>query len=254
MKAPTQRFSDRVENYRRYRPGYPEAVIDVLMDRCHLDETSVIADIGSGTGIFTRQLLGRNLRVIAIEPNREMRQAAESLLAGYDLFSSVEGRAEASNLPDSMVDLIVSAQAFHWFQRNPARKEFARILKPCGWVALLWNQRKVQQQFQQDYDALIREQAPEYNSVNHMNIGDEVIAGFFDPQGYQNFEFANVQVFDKKGFLGRMQSSSYTPAPGCPEYPQLMAAAELLFARYAENLQVRFEYNTRLYLGTLNSR
>jgi SAM-dependent methyltransferase len=249
MKDPIERFSDRVDSYVRYRPAYPDALVDRLIAACRLDGGSVVADIGSGTGIFTRQLLDRHLRVVGVEPNRQMRQAAESLLRGYGRFTSVNGRAESSNLAERSIDLIVVAQAFHWFRRDAAKEEFVRILKPGSCVALIWNRRKAGQAFQRDYEALLREHAPEYDRVNHMNATDRELAEFFAPNGYQMEVFVNSQVFDRDGFLGRMQSVSYIPSPDSPGYSTVMAAAEQLFAKYAHRGRVTFEYDTRMYLG-----
>ena len=254
MKSSTERFSDRVDNYVRYRPAYPQAVLDTLIEKCCLDEDSVIADVGAGTGIFTRQLLDRHFQVIAVEPNREMRQAAESILSGFDGFTSLNGRAEETGLADGSVDLIVAAQAFHWFHKAASQEEFARILKPSGWVALVWNQRRIQQQFQQDYDALLHQYAPEYDENNHMNLPNESIAELFADEDYQTFVFGNIQNFDKDGFLGRMLSSSYIPPAGTPGYLALMAAAERLFARHAVQGRISFEYDSRLHIGKLELR
>ena len=253
MRDPTTRFSDRVDNYVRFRPAYPDALVNTLINSCSLGRNSVVADIGSGTGIFTRQLLEKQLQVIGVEPNREMRQAAENLLSGYSLFTSVSGSAEDTHVAEGAVDLIVAAQAFHWFRGNETKKEFLRILKAQGWVALIWNRRKMQQAFQQDYEALLREHAPEFETINHANISDNVIAEFFAPNTYQKASFENAQVFDKEGFLGRMQSSSYTPSADSPGYAKLMAAAEMLFAKYAEKGKLSFEYDTQMYLGRFSS-
>jgi ubiquinone/menaquinone biosynthesis C-methylase UbiE len=140
-RNPTQRFSGRVENYVRYRPGYPPEVLQLLRQECGLTPDHVIADAGSGTGILTRILLEAGCSVFAIEPNAEMRHAGERLLAAYPRFSSVAGSAEATSLPDHSVDFITAAQAAHWFHRDHARREFLRILKPGGWVVLAWNER-----------------------------------------------------------------------------------------------------------------
>jgi len=251
MKTPTERFSDRVDTYVCYRPAYPEALVDTLIKVCHLDERSVVADMGSGTGIFTRQLLDKCLHVIGVEPNREMRRAAETAQSGYERFTSVEGSAEASTLADASVDGIVAAQAFHWFDLGLAQREFARILKPPRWVALVWNQRKEQQPFQRAYSALLKEHAPEYNVVNHMNTSDDTIANLFAPEDYRVLTFENAQTFDWEGFLGRIQSSSYTPQAGTPAYLKLAAAAEQLFVQYEQGGTIAFEYDTRLYVGKL---
>src|ERR1019366_5901844 len=138
-KNSTTRFSSRVENYIKYRPGYPQAIVDLLSARCGLTSASVIADVGSGTGILTELMLRNGNKVFAVEPNRDMREAAERLLSQHPNFISVEGTAEVTRLNDASVDLIVAGQSFHWFDRVKTRQEFLRVLKPGGWVALIWN-------------------------------------------------------------------------------------------------------------------
>lgn len=250
----TLRFSDRVENYVRYRPGYPAGLVDTLIDVCQLNNDSKVVDIGSGTGIFTQQLLARGLRVIAVEPNIEMRESAEGQLSHYERFRSIDGSAEQTNLSDASVDLIVSAQAFHWFRVSETRREFNRILKPTGSVALVWNQRDTQSPFQIDYDAMLRQHAPEYNDANHANLPDKTIAEFFDSNSYKILSFKNNQSFNLQGFLGRMQSSSYTPAQGAPGHDNLMALATELFKQHEVNGHISFDYSTRLHLGKLNTQ
>lgn len=142
MTDPTQRFSSRVENYSRYRPSYPRQVLELLFEECGLTAASIIADIGSGTGIMTRLFLENGNQVFAVEPNREMRQEAEWNLASYSHFVSVDATAEATTLRAGSVDFVVAAQAFHWFDREKVRPEFVRILKPEGWVVLVWNDRR----------------------------------------------------------------------------------------------------------------
>src|SRR5262245_17011202 len=130
----TTRFSTRVENYVKYRPGYPPAVVDLLRRECPLSDASVVVDVGSGTGILTELFLKYGHPVFAVEPNEEMRKAAERLLGDRAGFHSIVGTAEATTLPDCSVDLISAGQAFHWFDRERAHREFVRILKPGGWV------------------------------------------------------------------------------------------------------------------------
>ena len=139
----TERFSNRVQDYARYRPHYPAAVIGSLQTNCQLLETSVIADVGSGTGILTELFLRHGNPVLAVEPNRQMREAGERLLEGYPHFQSIAGRAEATTLPEQSVDFVTAGQAFHWFDRKKAKAEFSRILKARGWVVLAWNERRV---------------------------------------------------------------------------------------------------------------
>src|SRR2546428_11056184 len=143
VRDATHRFSSRVEDYARYRPGYPPEVIQLLKTECGLSAESVVADVASGTGIFTRMLLGNHCRVFGIEPNAEMRRAAEEFLAGYASFTTLNGTAESTILPDHSVDIITAAQAAHWFDPGKARQEFGRILKPGGWTVLMWNDRRI---------------------------------------------------------------------------------------------------------------
>src|SRR5215469_5965610 len=129
----TKRFSNRVENYTKYRPSYPkEEMLVLLSGECGLTSASVIADVGSGTGIMTRIFLENGNQVFAVEPNPEMRHAAEQVLAAYPRFVSVPATAEATTLPAETADFVVAAQAFHWFDRERVRREFVRILKPGG--------------------------------------------------------------------------------------------------------------------------
>src|SRR5581483_4013685 len=136
-----QRFSSRVNDYVLYRPGYPAQILELLKTECGLTGDSEIADIASGTGIFTRMLLENGNRVFGVEPNDDMRKAGESFLASYRNFTSVAGTAEATTLADHSVDFVTAAQAAHWFHRERARKEFVRILRPGGWTVLIWNER-----------------------------------------------------------------------------------------------------------------
>ncbi len=137
-----RRFSGRVENYVRYRPGYPPEVLQTLKSECGLEPNHVVADIASGTGIWTRMMLGNGNRVFGVEPNAEMRASGEQLLARFPKFISSAGTAEATTLADQSVDFVTAAQAAHWFDRKRAREEFLRILKPGGRLVLLWNQRR----------------------------------------------------------------------------------------------------------------
>jgi len=251
MEASTTRFSDRVENYVRYRPAYPLALIDSLIANCALDQSSIIADIGSGTGMFSRELLDKQLPVIAVEPNLQMRQAAESILSSYSQFTSVAGTAEETSLTDSSIALVTVAQAFHWFDEPKALAEFRRVLKPKGQLALVWNRRDLKDDFQQAYDNMLRELAPEYNRVNHMNISDNHLAAIFDSKKFQHLQFPYSQHFDCSAFLGRMQSSSYSPAKGTEALSVLNEAAVNLFDTYAVNGELAFKYSSHLYFGSL---
>lgn len=244
-----QRFSNRVENYIRYRPSYPLELIALLEREANLSPESAIADIGSGTGIFSELLLKAGYSVNGIEPNDAMREAAERLLAGFPRFHSVNGSAQASTLADESVDLIVSAQAYHWFDTPEARAEFRRILKPDGKIALIWNERHLDTTpFLRDYEAMLRKFGTDYAEIRHENIGPESLKLVF-PGGYDIHAFPNSQRFDYGGLEGRLLSSSYTPAPGRPGYEPMLAELRRLFDAHQQDGQVSIDYDARVYLG-----
>jgi SAM-dependent methyltransferase len=251
---PTQRFSSRVENYVKYRPHYPPAVMDLFRTNCGLTVASVIADIGSGTGILTELLLQNGNSVFAIEPNREMREAAERLLKSFPSFHSVCGTAEATTLKLESVNLITAGQAFHWFEREPTRREFLRILKPGGYAALLWNDRDaVSQPFSRDYEQLVRTFGTDYAAVTHRQIDPNVISSFFGAAGFKSSSFPNGQAVDWEGLKGRLMSSSYAPEQGHPKHEPMLNALRELFEKYQTNGTVAFDYNTIVYYGQLTS-
>lgn len=249
-RAPESRFSDRVANYVRYRPSYPEGVIEMLRRETGLGPQSHIADIGSGTGISAELFLRAGCRVTGVEPNKEMREAAERLLAGHAAFRSVAGSCEATTLSDHSLDLVVAAQAFHWFKPEPTRAEFTRILRPGGWVVLIWNERKLDATpFLREYEQLLKEYATDYGTVRHENIGPERLASFFKGGEYTIHEFPNAQHFDYEGLKGRLLSSSYAPGEGQPGHEAMIAKLEDLFERHQVNGQVSIKYDTRVHVG-----
>ena len=165
---PTQRFSDRVENYVKYRPGYPSAALDYIQETAGLANGSIIADIGSGTGLSAQPFLDRGLTVFGIEPNREMRLAAERFLASYPQFKSIDGTAESTTMRAGSVDAVVAGQAFHWFDPRKANAEFRRISRPGGKVVLMWNCRRTAgSPFLEAYEKLLLEFATDYTQVRH---------------------------------------------------------------------------------------
>jgi SAM-dependent methyltransferase len=247
----TSRFSDRVENYVRFRPGYPEEVLRVLEKDCGLAPGHVVADIASGTGIWTRMLLENGNRVFGVEPNAEMRQAGERLLADSERFTSVAGKAEATTLPDDSVDFVTAAQAAHWFDRAPARAEFARILKPGGWLVLLWNERVTDSTpFLRDYEKLLLTFGTDYEQVRHERTTDAVNE-FFDPEPFQQRVFDNRQEFDYEGLEGRLLSSSYAPGPEHPKHRPMLRELRRIFDEHTSDGRVGFDYKTRVYFGRL---
>jgi SAM-dependent methyltransferase len=247
----TSRFSDRVENYVRYRPGYPPEALDILKTECGLAPHHFVADIASGTGIWTRPLLENGNSVFAVEPNTEMRQAGERLLAGFPKFTSLAGTAEATPLADGSVDFVTAAQAAHWFDRARALQEFVRILRPGGWLVLLWNERLTDSTpFLRDYEQLLQTYGTDYADVRHEKTTDEVDR-FFDPLPFQERVFPMRQEFNYAGIEGRLLSSSYAPGPEHPNYAAMLRELRTIFDAHAVAGRATFDYKTRVYFGRL---
>ena len=253
MDDATTRFSRRVNDYVRYRPGYPEELETVLRRRVGYHRDMVVADIGSGTGISSRYFLDRGNPVYAVEPNSDMRSAAEEWLGTYSKFHSVAGRAEETTLEDRSVDLVVAAQAFHWFDAASARHEFARILRPRGAVVLLWNERKLDASpFLVAYEELLQDISEDYRRISRNEAAtDASMDQFFGPERWGSEQFPNRQGFDLEGLIGRALSSSYVPLAGQPRHEEMLERLRRIFAQHAEDGRVWFEYATRLFWGYL---
>lgn len=245
---PTKRFTIRVENYVRYRPGYPAALLHFLAQQYGLTPTSVIADVGSGTGLLSKLFLDHGNPVYGVEPNEAMRLAGEQFLAVYPQFTSLAATAEATTLPDGAVDFVTAGQAFHWFDPAPTQREFRRILRPQGHIALVWNTRHPASLFMQDYDELMERWSPRYREVRQGNDKDGDIGRFLSQQ-MEKVTFDNPTWLDLEGLRGRALSSSYAPLPDHPNHAPLMTGLDDLFARYQENGQVAFLYQTELFIG-----
>lgn len=245
----TERFSSRVADYVGFRPGYPDSILDTLADSAGLSSDAVVADIGSGTGISAELLLPTGCTVHAVEPNPAMRAAAEERLRAYPNFHSVVGTAEATTLPDRSCDLIVSAQAFHWFDIEAAKSEFRRILKPEGQVALIWNIRLPDATpFLREYEELVQDFGVGYQQVNALTASPARVDQLFRG-GYRRFYYDNEQYFDFVGLRGRLLSSSYAPPGGHPRHEPMISALRRIFDEHAEGGKVRFLYRTDLFLG-----
>jgi SAM-dependent methyltransferase len=252
MQSPTERFSDRVENYVKYRPSYPTKILNALTNSCGLSPTSTIADIGSGTGILSNLFLDNGNIVYAVEPNQEMRTAAEHLLTDYPNLKSVQGQAEQTTLGDRAIDIVTVGQAFHWFDREKAKSEFIRILRSKGWVVLVWNERKLDASpFLKGYEQLLEIHAKEYNAVKQRNVSTDDLRNFYHPFPVRCLTFENIQSFDLDGLRGRMLSSSYVPNAGQPGHLEMLSDLQSLFNQHQVNGKVNIEYETFLYFGQL---
>jgi SAM-dependent methyltransferase len=246
LADPKKRFSSRVENYIKYRPSYPLEIIDFLKEKNILAEDTVIADIGSGTGILTKIFLNNGNQVYGVEPNKDMRKAAEKFLQGYTNFSSLEGSAEVTKLEENCIDLIIAGQAFHWFDLEQAKREFKRILKPNGNVVLIWNNRgKTGTDFNSSYENFILKYGIDYKEVKK-NEGNVDL--FFN---YQKETFYNFQELNFSRFKGRVLSSSYIPLADNLIFPRMILELENLFSKHQRNGIIRIEYDTEIYYGHL---
>jgi len=242
---PTSRFSNRVENYVKYRPSYPDTIITFLEETAGLTKTSLIADIGCGTGLFSEKLLQAHYRVIGIEPNEEMRKAAQYKLSGYTDFICKNGCAEKTGLDAGSIDLITVAQAFHWMAPHATKKEFFRILKPGGIVVLAWNVRNKHTPFLKAYDDLQRRFSIERKPSRIVN--DHSIRAFYEPRKVYTKKFPNIQELNFESLKGQLLSSSFMPLLGHARYDTMIDQLANIFVRHNARGYVRMEYNTELF-------
>ena len=244
----TERFTDRVENYVRYRPHYPHEIIPYLKQQIGLNSEWIVADIGSGTGISSQLFLKNGNLVYAVEPNQAMRMAAEDLYRNEKRFISIIGTAEHTTLPDQSIDLILAGQAFHWFDKGASKKEFLRMARPGAYLALIWNERDFENQFQKAYEQMLLDYAPAYQEVCD-TIDETTIRDFYSPRPYSLQIFPHAQSFDLEGLIGRLLSSSYAPLEHDPNYQPMMRRLAQIFAQYSVNGRVEFAYLCKLFHG-----
>jgi len=252
--GPTERFSDRVEDYVKYRPHYSFEVVQALRSACGLCPQHLVVDVGCGTGLLAKIFLENGNRVAGVEPNAEMREAGERFLASFATFSMVAGTAEATTLPDRYADFVVAGQAFHWFQPTPTRTEFARIVKPEGWVVLVWHDRDLDSTpFLRAYEEFLQRYGTDYSSVAHNKVANySALERFYAPNQMQLIVQSTQQQFDLEGLRGRLLSSSYAPREG-PAAEAMLQELPNLFAEHAQDEKVVFEYWTRIYYGHLTA-
>ncbi len=251
MKETVERFSNRVENYVKYRPDYPREILQIFRDEMNQQNDSIVADIGAGTGISARLFLENGNWVFGVEPNAAMRKAAENFLKDFPNFRSVDGMAENTNLENGTVDFVVAAQAFHWFNQTDTRTEFKRILNDKGYVVLMWNERQLDTTaFLRDYENLLIEFGTDYEKVRHENITKETLRSFFQTD-FRQAVFQNKQTIDFDGLRGRMLSSSYIPSEENPRFPEMIKNLESLFAEHAETGKINILYDTKVFYGQI---
>jgi ubiquinone/menaquinone biosynthesis C-methylase UbiE len=247
----TTRFSNRVDNYVKYRPHYPAVIIDYLKKENVLKNDSVIADIGSGTGILTEIFLKNGNAVYGIEPNKDMREAGEKYLSGYKNFISINGTAEDTTLKENSIDVISAAQAFHWFNIEKSKKEFSRILKTGGYVVLIWNLRRSDDPgLSVDYEELLEEFGTDYKEVGHREISKKNYEWFFDGK-YTLTNFSNRQLLDYDGFKGRLLSSSYAPDERHPNYLPILDKLKKIFDSHQNEGKVEIKYISEVFWGKI---
>jgi len=250
---PKKRFSSRVERYIKYRPGYPQEIITFLKEKRILHSNSIIADIGSGTGILSQLFLKEGNYVYGIEPNVDMRTAAEKLLYKYPKFISIDGSAENTTLDPKSIDIITAGQAFHWFNLEKARLEFLRILKSGGWIILIWNRRKKDtNEFLKEYEKFLLKYGTDYKAIEQSKLNfRKFFSGDKLDKNYEREKFDNHQIFDYDGLEGRLLSTSYIPLEEHPKYDDMLLDLKKLFEKYQQDKLIRFEYDTEIIYGQL---
>jgi ubiquinone/menaquinone biosynthesis C-methylase UbiE len=252
MKNSLQRFTQAVQYYIKYRPSYPKAVLETLIEDCGLTKNSIIADIGSGTGLLSKLFLDYDNTVYGVEPNQAMREAGEEYLKQYANFISVDGTAESTNLKDKSIDIITVGTAFHWFDPGKTKIEFERILKNLGWVLLVWNVRDIEHSaLIGDYEKLILKYGKDYRESSASKFDQTALATFFSPNEIKTQSFTNSQKFDWEGLKGRLLSTSYSLRPDDKQYDNMLAELKDIFDRYQKNGKIEFLYSTKLHYGRI---
>jgi len=247
MVDAVSRFSDRVDAYVKYRPTYPREIVPYLAETVGLTPEWLIADVGCGPGISSTIFLENGNRVTGVEPNDAMREAAREYLSEFDQFELVNGRSDSTGLPDRSLDMVMAAQAFHWFDPVSTRSEFDRIRKPGAPIMLMWNLRQeTSTPFLFEYEAFIQRWSSDYHVVKHNNIGDDEVEAFLGT-GCTKAVFENKQVLDFDGVLGRISSSSYMPPEGSDAFGPMSIALRELFAKHAVADRIEILYDTIVY-------
>jgi SAM-dependent methyltransferase len=246
----TSKFTGKAETYKKFRPDYPVDYINYIISYNNLEQDSVIADIGSGTGKLTKQLLDRSHKVIAVEPNDDMRSTAEKQLGGYKNFISVNGTAENTGIAGESIDLITVAQAFHWFDVQKFKMECIRILRPNKNVALVWNSRNFESQLVIDNAEVCKRICPLFTGFSGGKDEDSLELNSFFKGGKYDFKvFRYDLTYDLDGFLGRNLSASYAPKETDETYREFVKELTELFERYSKSGKIIVPNLTKSYIG-----
>lgn len=244
-----KKFDSKGSVYVKGRPAYPEKMFEYLINKKVITPDAIVADVGSGTGIFTSQIAPLVSKVFAIEPNADMRTKAEMCFIEYENITSVNGTAENTTLSQNSIDLITVAQAFHWFDRAKFKSECKRILNGTGKVFLVWNDRDVTAQVIKDNFEVNKKYCPNFKgSSNGIDFSEEGFTDFFDGD-FEIVEFDNGLVYDKEAFVSRNLSSSYAPKVGDECYDEYVKAVIEIFDKHSKNGVVDYPYITRCYIG-----
>ncbi len=252
-RDPQARFSDRAEDYVKYRPHYSHDVVHALKAACGLQPEHLIADVGCGTGLMAEIFLQNGNRVIGVEPNQAMREAGEQYLSRYPNFRMIEGSAEATTLDASSADFVIAGQAFHWFRPAETRAEFACVLKPGGWAVLVWHHRDaLATPFLRAYEEFVGRYSIDYEHVSNKYVANyDKLQHFFAPNVMTMIQQHNQQSLDFDGLRGRLLSSSYIPKSG-EKHDAMLEALPKLFSQHASDNCVVLEYDTNIYYGHLD--
>lgn len=247
----TTRFTTKAEVYAKARPRYPQAVVTFLESENILHPGNTVVDLGSGTGLSALPFLETGYTVIGVEPNDSMRAEGVHFLAQYPRFRTVQGSSVATSLPDRTAEVVIAAQAFHWFDLEKTRAEMQRLLQPPGWFVAMWNHRNVQASaFQQQYDTILRRYCPDYHILADL-YGSPTRAATFFSQGYRQVTLPNPQQLNWELFQARIESSSYIPKPDHPDFAPFMAEMKQLFDQHAREGLVQFDLEVWLQWGKL---
>jgi SAM-dependent methyltransferase len=249
---PTERFGNRAKAYARARPGYPPQAIDALAQALRLPAGAQIVDLGCGTGLSCEAFLRAGFGVVGVEPNEAMRLHAQRLASVWPRFAVVAGRAEATGLDEGQADLVVAAQAFHWFDVAATRAEALRILRRPALAALVWNDRRAEgSAFAEGYEALVRRFSPDYLEIRHRHERTDRVAGFFGHVDWATIRVEHADLLDYATLAQRMSSASYLPTPGQPDHAPMMAELQALFDGTAREGAVCMEFETRVLFGEI---